>query len=83
MLIGIANPSPSTLEPDDLATTIPIRFPCPSKRPPPEFPGLIDVSVWISFIALPSTLICLSRALMIPAETLPPSSPSGLPIATA
>lgn len=42
---GMANPSPSMPVPEPLATTMPISLPFWSKRPPPEFPGLIAESV--------------------------------------
>ena len=81
--IGIAKPRPSTPVPEDLATTRPIICPEPLKSPPPEFPGLTEASVCISFICWFSTVTVLDVELMIPAETLSPSSPRGLPTTTA
>ncbi len=80
--IGIAKPKPSTSEPLDFATTIPTRCPYWSKRPPPELPGFTDASVCKRLIVCPSIVTSRSSELIIPAVTVPPSSPRGLPITT-
>jgi hypothetical protein len=48
MLMGTANPIP-TLPPvrDRMAVLMPMSLPSSVTRAPPEFPGLIDASVWM------------------------------------
>ena len=81
--IGIANPRPSMPVPEPLATTIPTSSPLLLNSAPPELPSLMDASVCISVRVLFSSSILRSFALMMPAVTVPPSFPSGLPITTA
>ena len=81
-LIGIANPNPSTLEPADFATTIPIRLPEPLNNAPPEFPGLMEASVCSRFSFLLPIVNLRFKALMIPVDAVLLSSPKGFPIAT-
>ncbi|MPM56362.1 hypothetical protein SDC9_103164 [bioreactor metagenome] len=81
-LIGIAKPNPSTSSPDDLALTIPISSPYALNKAPPELPGLTAAFVCRRFIVVESIVISRSKALRIPLVTVPPNSPSGLPIAT-
>ena len=46
MLMGMAKPMPC---PDDrMAVLIPMTRPSRLSRGPPEFPGLIDASVWMN-----------------------------------
>ena len=79
---GIAKPIP--IEPDApgamIAVFIPITFPFKSKSGPPEFPWLIDASVWIksSYLVKPISLFLEE---IIPDVTVPPK-PKGFPIAT-
>ena len=74
--MGIAKPRPSTVVPPEdweyLAETMPTTSPYWLNRGPPEFPGLMEVSVW------------MARSTQ---ETMPPdmekvSSPRGLPMAS-
>ncbi len=82
-LIGIANPNPSIPVELSLAFTIPISSPFELNNPPPEFPGLIAASVCRSVMVSSLIVIWRSVAEMIPVVTVPPSSPSGFPIAIA
>ena len=63
-----------------IAVFTPITSPLRLNNGPPEFPWLIDASVWIksSYRVKP---ICLFLAEIIPDVTVPPK-PNGLPIAT-
>ena len=45
MLTGIENPMPCPLA--TIAVLMPITWPSRFRRGPPEFPGLIDASVWM------------------------------------
>ena len=76
---GIAKPIP--IEPDwpKIAVLIPITSPSISKSGPPEFPTLIEASVWIKSSYLDNP-ISLFLAEIIPDVTVPPK-PNGLPIA--
>ena len=47
-LIGMANPRPSEPGARMTAVLIPITRPRESSRGPPEFPGLMAASVWMS-----------------------------------
>ena len=78
--IGIANPIPSTPEPDIFKVLIPITCPLLFTNAPPLFPEFIDASVWINVYVTLSTATCLFTALIIPEETLL-CSPKGFPIA--
>jgi hypothetical protein len=83
--IGIANPMPtlaSPLPPVAICELMPTTFPCPSISGPPELPGLIAASVWITCeIVKPSgAVICRWSADTIP-EVIVLSNPNGLPIA--
>jgi hypothetical protein len=89
-LIGIAKPSPILR----LAAKVRIAELTPTTRPPastsgpPEFPGLMEASVWMAFMyavgesaAAPSdTITGRFRAEMMPCVTVP-GSPSGEPTA--
>ncbi|MPN14749.1 hypothetical protein SDC9_162078 [bioreactor metagenome] len=81
LLTGIAKPRPSALLALALAFTMPTSEPLALKRPPPELPGLMAASVWISFIFAFSTVTSRLSALMMPLVAVPRSSPSGLPMA--
>ena len=85
MSTGMARPIPA-LEPDGdrIAVVTPISRPAESSNGPPELPGLIAVSVWIT-LAISLPLLVGSRrfsALMMPLD-MDWSSPNGLPIANA
>ena len=85
---GIAKPIPSIVAPDEdvpesFDCTIPIKLPLPSNKPPPELPELIVALVWMSFIDSLFTTSSRDVAEIIPSVTVPPSVPSGLPIAIA
>jgi len=81
--IGTANPIPA-LAPEGLTIAVftPISSPFEFKRGPPELPGLIEASVWITpCIFRPLTaVISRCRALTIPVVRVW-SNPNGLPIA--
>ena len=68
---------------DSICELMPITWPLASMRGPPELPGLIAASVWITLsIVKPfGAWICRWSAETIPAVTVR-SSPNGLPIAT-
>ena len=74
------------LEPDGemIAVLTPISRPAESSSGPPELPGLIAVSVWITFEISRPLLVGSRRlsALMMPLVS-DWSSPNGLPIANA
>ncbi len=82
---GTANPTPANWPVvEKIAELIPTTCPLRSRSGPPEFPGLIGASVWITSgiekepdscagISLPSPLIM--------PELIEPESPNGLPIA--
>jgi hypothetical protein len=84
VLIGMAKPTPLFAREPSVAicALMPITRPWPSSSGPPEFPGLMAASVWItSSIEKP-----LGDSISRPsAETIPvvtePSSPNGLPSA--
>ena len=82
MLAGMANPMP-TLPPlgARIAVLRPTSSPRRLTRAPPEFPGLIEASVWMksSYPSIPRP--DRPRALMIPEVAVCPR-PKGLPIAT-
>src|SRR2546430_449464 len=87
VLIGIAKPIPTEPLPEppvSIWALIPITRPAPSSSGPPELPGLIEASVWITWsIENPlGALIDRWTAEMIPVVTVF-SSPNGLPIAIA
>ena len=68
VLLGTANPMPTLPPAPMMAVLMPITFPSESKRGPPEFPGLIAASVWITpsiFLPFRASMV-LPRALMIP-----------------
>ena len=86
VLIGIAKPMPTLplpLPPVSIWELIPITLPAASISGPPELPGLIAASVWITLeIEKPSgAWIWRWRAETMPLVTVR-SSPKGLPIAT-
>ena len=86
MLIGTAKPMPtlpSLPPPVWIWELIPITLPSASISGPPELPGLIAASVWITCeIEKPlGAWIWRCRAETMPAVTVR-SSPKGLPIAT-
>ena len=74
------------LEPDGdrIAVVTPISRPAESSSGPPELPGLIAVSVWITLAISRPLLVGKRRlsALMMPLD-IDWSSPNGLPIANA
>ncbi len=86
MLIGTAKPIPM-LPPPPPAVAIceltPITRPRPSISGPPELPGLIAASVWITFSIVKPLGASIFRwsALTIPVVTVR-SRPNGFPIAT-
>ena len=79
-LIGIENPIPCPAA--TIAVLMPITFPSRLRSGPPEFPGLIDASVWMkfSYVATPTRLRAVAE--MIPTVTVR-SRPNGFPIAIA
>ena len=60
---------------------MPMSSPESLNRPPPELPGLMEASVCISVMLMPSMVMVLSRPLMMPFETELVSTPRGLPMA--
>ena len=80
MLTGIENPMPCPLA--TIAVLMPITWPSRFRRGPPEFPGLIDASVWmkLSYVATPTRVRAVAET--IPTVTVR-SRPNGLPIAIA
>ena len=83
-LIGMAKPRPSTPSLEILALLMPMTLPSASTRAPPELPGLMAASVWMSFMLWPSAPMVRLRELMTPTVTVPWNSrPRGLPIAMA
>ena len=88
MLIGIANPIPTEpllpLPPVAIWELIPITRPSASISGPPELPGLIEASVWITFgiwKPLGASICALATADTMPVVTVR-VKPNGLPIAT-
>src|SRR6266516_3231008 len=77
---GIENPSPCAI--GIIAVVIPTTRPVLSTRGPPEFPGLIDVSVWMRSVIFRVSGACSVRpsALTTPAVTVQ-FKPYGLPTA--
>ena len=83
--IGIAKPTFCALPGSAIAVLMPITRPCASTSGPPELPGLIAASVWMTSSSALPVLVPTSRCRpeMIPRVTLsPPWSASALPIAT-
>ena len=80
VLIGMAKPIPW---PDErIAVLIPITSPWALSRGPPEFPGLMDASVWMKFSL--GTIPTSDRPIALTTPTVTVcSSPKGLPIAMA
>ena len=74
-LLGIANPSPSTPPSEIFKLLMPMTSPAAFSNAPPEFPGLMAASVWITFNSQSpadvSTFIVRSTALTIPCVTVP------------
>ncbi|MPN12349.1 hypothetical protein SDC9_159665 [bioreactor metagenome] len=84
VLIGMEKPIPSTPATEILALLIPTTTPSAFTKAPPELPGLIAASVWISLNLRSPISMERFKALITPAVTLPLNSrPSGLPIAIA
>ena len=85
MLIGTAKPMPTFPLPsgDSIWELMPITRPLASSSGPPELPGLIAASVWITLLIVNplGALISRWRAETIPVVTVR-SSPNGFPIAT-
>ena len=79
-LIGIAKPMPWPAA--TIAVLMPITLPSTFRSGPPEFPGLIEASVWmkLSFWVTPTRVRAVAE--MMPTVTVR-SSPNGLPIAIA
>ena len=82
---GIAKPTPANWPVvENMAELIPITSPLMLSSGPPELPGLIGASVWITsgIEKLPASCdgINLPTPLTIPA-VIDPESPNGLPIA--
>ena len=81
--IGIAKPMPA-LAPEGLkmAVLTPIRRPAESSSGPPELPGLMAASVWITprIVRRVTESISRSSALTMPVVSVW-SSPNGLPMA--
>src|SRR2546425_12481858 len=67
-LIGIETPIPCPAA--TIAVLMPITFPSRLRSGPPEFPGLIDASVWMkfSYVATPTRLRAVAE--MIPTVTV-------------
>src|SRR6266540_6908297 len=91
-LIGIAKPSP--IEPplgEKIELFTPITWPRALTRGPPEFPGLIDASVWIMSTYTPDPWPSVARFRPVPLTTpavtlgsvLARRKPYGFPIAIA
>ena len=84
---GIANPIPSTevpsLDCESFIELIPITCPAELTSAPPELPGLIAASVWITVCWLAEDVVMLrAGAEMIPCVTVEAYSlPSGDPTA--
>ena len=64
VLIGIANPIPSTDVSAYFDEFMPMTAPVESTSAPPLFPGLIAASVWRSFMLVSSLDTSLSFALI-------------------
>ncbi len=77
--MAMAKPTPS-FPPlwEKIASLMPITWPWPFTRGPPEFPGLMAASVWTMLTPFTTR----STALTMPEVTVW-SSPNGLPTATA
>mmetsp|Transcript_35064 Transcript_35064/g.78045 ORF Transcript_35064/g.78045 Transcript_35064/m.78045 type:complete len:355 (+) Transcript_35064:152-1216(+) len=84
MLTGIAKPTPLLMPlpvGSAIAVLIPITRPALSRRMPPELPGLIAASVWITFLMRASPVSSsLPSPLMMPWVSVW-SRPKGLPMA--
>lgn len=83
-LIGIAKPI--FCAPCAIAVLIPMTCPEIFRRGPPEFPGLIEASVWItpvkfSEVPPPPAVIDRESPEITPVETVFLNSPKALPIA--
>ena len=63
-----------------LADTMPTTSPYWLNRGPPEFPGLMEVSVWIMLKGVPSTLMARFTQETMPPDMEKVSSPRGLPM---
>ena len=83
ILLGIANPIPSTSVAPIFTVLIPMTLPEDETSAPPLFPGFIAASVCKSLYVLPFEVSVLLSAETYPTVILPASSrPSGFPIAT-
>ena len=81
----MAKPTFCAFDGSAIAVLMPMTRPCESTSGPPELPGLIAASVWITSPRKPRSPVWRSRCKpeTIPRVTLrPPSSASALPIAT-
>ena len=80
VLIGMAKPMPC---PDDrIAVLMPMTSPRAFRSGPPEFPGLMDASVWMKFSL--GTMPTSERPVALTTPTVTVCSrPKGLPIAMA
>jgi hypothetical protein len=81
--IGMAKPIPALVpDGDRIAVLTPITRPAESSSGPPELPGLMAASVWITLVISRPALVGRRRlsALMMPVVSVW-SSPNGLPIA--
>ena len=66
-LLGMEYPIPSTFVSEYFATLMPMTWPLIFRRAPPEFPGLIAASVWMSPLSVPFS-VSISRSF---ADTIP------------
>ena len=86
VLIGTAKPMPTLplpLPPVSICELMPITWPCALSSGPPELPGLIGASVWMTLSIVKPLGAVIERC---SAETTPVvsvrSRPNGLPIAS-